>query len=74
MGPQLTVFTSDWRRARLRMDLPVFVYIPIRGSAPKFEYNLFTRRRANKAFYRNAKTMLLAYCHVSAGNHQRAYH
>ena len=37
-------------------------------------YNLFTRRRDSKAFYRNPKTTFLAYFHVFAGSHQWAYH
>ena len=37
-------------------------------------YNLFTRRRATKAFYRSPKTTFLAYFHVLAGNHQLAYY
>ena len=34
------------------------------------DYNLFTQRRASKAFYRSLKTTFLAYFHVFAGNHQ----
>ena len=39
-----------------------------------FIYNLFTQRRASKAFYRSPEATFLPYFHVVAGNHQQAYH
>ena len=34
------------------------------------KYDLFTQRRASKAFHRSPKTMFLVYFHFFAGNHE----